>query len=880
MDITGLPKEEVLKNLAASEDGLTREEAARRLREAGYNQIEKITAVSLWRRLLKQFTHYLAILLWIAAALAFISGRLYPGQGMTTLGLAILAVIFINAFFTFIQEYRAEKAMEALKNLLPFNVKAVRDGKEEEISAREVVPGDIVLLAEGDKVPADARLLAAADMRVNNAALTGESAPVERNARPFNGGTTASPNMVFAGTTVSGGEGKAVVFATGMATEFGRIAHLTGTVTAGPSPLQKETTRLTRIVAIIALGMAISFFIIGKAIGLSFFSDFLFAIGILVAIVPEGILPTMTLSLAIASQRMAKRKALLKTLTAVETLSSVSVICTDKTGTLTENRMSVTRMMDYSEGGKGGQPGLLTAAYLCSDAIETEKGLKGTPTEVAIYKAAEDANIKAERKRLAEFRFDPERMRMSTVNEINGKKYVLVKGAPEKIFAVCTKCARGARTEILEDCLREEAHGRYNALMDEGLRVLGFAYREAAENEEIASAPDAEKDLVFLGFIGIEDPPRPEVRGAIRKCRESGVRIIMITGDSSRTALAIAREIGLAGDRIPAYESCDVQKMSDEDLQMALSEDAVILSRMSPEHKLRIVDVLKARGDRVAMTGDGVNDAPALKRADIGIAMGRTGTDVAKEAADMVLMDDNFATIVTAIEMGKTVFNNIRKFTSYMFTKIIPELYPYLAFGLFSVPLPLTVIQIIGVELGTDIFPALALGSEKPIAEVIKTPPRSPRERLMSWGLLARAYLFLGTIEGAACLFGFFFVMHQGGWHWGQGVAPGNPVYLQATTACMCSFIVTQIANLFANRSFKESVFQVGLFANPYIFLGIGLEILSILIIVYTPIGNRIFATRPIPLIDWLVLVPFGVLLLLAEETRKLILRIKTKMRY
>jgi sodium/potassium-transporting ATPase subunit alpha len=441
------------------------------------------------------------------------------------------------------------------------------------------------------------------------------------------------------------------------------------------------------------------------------------------------------------------------------------------------------------------------------------------------------------------------------------------------MFGISSYCIIKDKILNFDETLKDKAVSLFHSMMDEGLRVLAFAYKEVKTDEEITRMDDAEKDMIFLGLIGLEDPPRPEVPDAIKKCREAGIRIIMITGDGSRTALAIAREIGLVKGEPAIVEGGDFLKMSDEQLGMVFSKDEIIFSRMTPKHKLRVVNILKEEGEIVAVTGDGVNDAPALKRADIGIAMGIVGTDVAKEAADMILLDDNFATIVNAIEEGRAIYDNIRKFISYIFSSNIPEIVPYLAYVLLRIPLPLTIMQILAVDLGTDMLPALALGAEKPSPGIMKMPPRNPKERLLTLPLLTRAYLFLGPIEAAAGLFGFFYVLNTGGWQWGQMLASNNVLYLQATTACLTAIIVTQIANVFVCRSSKESVFSLGFFTNRLIFGGIAFEILLQLFIVCHPFGNKIFSTHPISLNTWLILIPFAFLLFSAEELRKFIVR-------
>lgn len=892
MKIQSLPKEDVFKSLLTSEAGLTEEEARGRLHEYGLNEIKEVRKKPLYLKFISQFTHFLAILLWIAAFLSFLSEYHHPGEGMLTLGAAIIAVIFINAVFTFIQEYRAEKALEVLKKLLPFYVKTLRDGREDDIHAEEVVPGDIILLTEGDKVPADARLIESSGLKVNNAPLTGESYPISRSHDPFDGEFFESFNIVFAGTTVVSGSGRAVVFSTGMTTEFGHIAHLTSGVEPGLSPLQKEIIKATRLLATIAAAVGIFFFSMGFLIGRSFWENFIFAIGITVALIPEGMLPTMTLSLAIGSQRMAKRKALIKTLTSVETLGAVTVICTDKTGTLTQNKMAVARIwvnnqvIDTKYASKENAAGILRIAYFCNNARFLDGQYKGDPTEAALFKAARETLGDLHAERIKEIPFDSERKRMTTVHAVfpapalekrspaafslleagGGGVVTFTKGATENVLPLCAYMAINGERVSMNDNLKRKITNGYHALTDMGLRVLSFAYKEI---EGPSPPEDIESDMVFAGLIGIEDPPRPEVPEAIRRCSEAGIKVIMITGDGSRTALAIAREIGLVKGNPVVVEGREFNAMTDDQLRESLSFEDVIFARMTPKHKMRIVSILRDEGEIVAVTGDGVNDAPALKKADIGIAMGISGTDVAKEASDIVLLDDNFATIVNAVEEGRTIYENIKKFITYIFASNIPEAVPYLAYILFRIPLPLTVIQILAVDLGTDMLPALAIGAEKPTPGVMKQPPRKLKERLLDFPLIVRSYLFLGPIEAAACMFGFFYVLYYGGWAWGEMLLPEDLLYLQATTACLTAIVITQIGNVFACRSSRESVFRIGVFSNKLIFWGILIELLLQLFIVYHPSGNRLFGTAPVGLNVWLILIPFSAGLLLAEEMRK-----------
>jgi sodium/potassium-transporting ATPase subunit alpha len=882
MKISNLARDEVLSSLVTSEQGLSEPEALRRFSEFGPNEITEVKKKRFVARFLGQFTHFLAVLLWLAAILSFLSEYLHPGEGMLTLGFAIIVVIVINAVFTFVQEYRAEKALEALRKLLPFQVKVLREGKERDLPAREIVPGDVIVLSEGDKAPADARLIDTAELKVNHAALTGESEPLRRNHEPFPGDLPESPNISFAGTTVMSGSGRGVVYATGMKTEFGRIAHLTSAVEPGMSPLQKEIVKASRVVAVIAAAVGIFFFILGLIIGRGFWDNFIFGIGITVALIPEGMLPTVTLALAMGSQRMAKRKALIKTLTSVETLGSVTVICTDKTGTLTQNRMAVTEVWVDGEL-MGPRPDPVTetsrllfmTAALCNNARSAGNNeYRGDPTETALLRAARECLGDITETRIREIPFDADRKMMTTVCALPDGTRVFSKGAIERIVPLCSHIMVKGERIPLDEAYREDIIHADHVHMDRGLRAMAFATKEIeGPGVEGAASAALEKDLTFLGLIGLQDPPRPEVPEAIGKCREAGIRIIMITGDGTRTALAIGRQIGLVHKTPTFIEGPAFNEMSDRELREKLANEEVLFTRMTPKHKMRVVSVLKDRGEVVAVTGDGVNDAPALRKADIGISMGISGSDVAKEASDMVLLDDNFATIVNAVEEGRTVYENIRKFITYIFASNIPEAVPYLAYILFGIPLPLTILQILAVDLGTDMLPALALGAEKPTPGIMKQLPRKRDKRLLDAPLLSRAYLFLGPIEAAACMFGFFWVLQRGGWTFGMSIPSIDPLYMQATTACLTAIVVTQVANVFACRSTRESLFSIGFFTNRLIFAGIAAELLIQLFIVYHPWGNSVFATMPLSRETWMVLIPFAVFLLAAEECRKLAAR-------
>ncbi|MEN6587453.1 MAG: cation-transporting P-type ATPase [Sulfuricella sp.] len=876
MKIHHLTAEEALASLHSGPDGLAVAEAARRLLEFGPNRVESLPLEPLWLKFLKGFTHFFALILWLAAALAFAAEWSAPGQGMAMLGYAILGVILINGLFSFWQEYRAERALSALLKLLPCQVKVIRGEGVEQVEAVRLVPGDVVLLQEGDNVPADCRVIEAHGLRVNTATVTGESRPKACVSDPSNAEELLhSNNMLLAGTSVVAGEGKAVVFTTGVNTEFGKIAHLTQAPKARLSPLQREIVHLSHIVAGLSIGLGVLFFLAGQAMGLSFWENFLFAIGIIVANVPEGLLPTVTLALAMATQRMARRNALIRHLPSVETLGSATVICTDKTGTLTLNRMEVKQLFtlgvykapqDLREHSPR-YADLLAAARYCHMLKRREDGVwLGDPMEVALVRMAEHVGgAWAELPAVDEVPFDADRKRMSTLHLSAGEQVLYTKGALQTVMPLCTHIETENGVVVLDAEKRESMLCAEQQLAGQGLRVLAFASRRVAPGER---RDQLERGLTLNGLVGLEDPPRAEVAEAVRKCHAAGIKVIIVTGDHPHTAVAIAREIGLCVAPL-VVTGDDMQHLSAAQLQLKLDAPEIIFARLKADQKMRIVVALQKKGHIVAVTGDGVNDAPALKKSDIGIAMGIAGTDVAKEAADMVLLDDNFASIVAAVEEGRAVFDNIRKFLTYILTSNIPEVVPYLAFVLFKIPLPLTVIQILAVDLGTDMLPALGLGAEKPHPGVMHKPPRPRHERLLSGAMLLRAYLFLGMLEAAAALAAFFWVLHGGGWQYGMDLPRHDGLYLQATAATLSAIIVMQVVNVFICRSDRDSVFSRNLLDNRLLLLGVAVEICLILLIDYTPWGNALFGTLPIAREVWLLLIPLALAMLALEELRK-----------
>ncbi len=906
-EVPSLQITQVYAFLKSSPQGLSSEEATRRLKQYGRNELREERGKPLYIKFLANFTHMMAVLLWIGGILAFIAQ-------MPQLGIAVWAVNLINGAFSFWQEFRAEKATEALKKLIPYYTRVMRDGTEQKILAEELVPGDIILLSEGDRISADARLVQEAELRVDQSTLNGESHPTRKIAEAVlrqDLSHIEMPNLVFAGTSVAAGTGKAVVLDTGMNTEFGKIAHLTQSVGEELSPLQKEMIHATKIVSAIAVGVGILFFFLAVTFThVQLIEGFIFAIGMIVAFVPEGMLPLVTLALAMGVQRMAKRHALVKKLSAVETLGCTSVICTDKTGTLTQNEMTISDLwldgqrltvsgVGYAPEGQILRQGqaipiaeelreLLSAAALCNNArLLPPNGdgprwtILGDPTEAALLVAAGKGGIdleteNSERPRIRELPFESRRKRMSTIHQIGRQRVALVKGAPKEVLALCTAIRHNEQAVPLDDALRAEIMEANDDYARNGLRVLAIATRVLPDGFSSYTPEAVEENLTFLGLTAMMDPPRPEVAEAVIRCRHAGIRIVMITGDYGLTAESIARRIGIVhGEKVQIVTGSDLEKMDDAALKAVLAQE-VLFARVAPEHKLRVVGALQDLGKIVAVTGDGVNDAPALKKADIGVAMGITGTDVAKEAADMILTDDNFASIVNAVEEGRGVYSNIKKFLAYIFTSNTPEAVPFILYVMSRtrIPLGLTVMQILSIDLGTDMVPALALGAEPPEPGLMDLPPRNMKEHVINWQLLFRAYFWLGPVQSLAAMAAFYFHYWVNG-YWGQwlDLPAQGPIYMAATAMTLASVVATQIGNLFAQRTERASIAHVPFFNNRLIWIGIAFELLLISAIVYVPFLQQFFDTAAIPLPEWLFLFAWTPSLLIMDELRKFYLR-------
>lgn len=912
-----LPVADVYAALETSPQGLSEAQVQERLARYGRNVLQEVKGKPLIVKFLAQFTHTMALLLWAGGIVGFIAQ-------MPQLGIAIWSVNIINGVFGFWQEYRAEKATEALRKMLPANARVLRNGVESTVPAEELVPGDVVILAEGDRISADGRLVEDAELTVDQSTFSGESHPVRKLSDAVLTDTLKGaelPDLVFAGTNITSGSGKAVVYSTGMDTGFGRIARLTQGLGDDLSPLQREMKVVTSKVTMIAVTVGVIFFAISVTIaGMSWAEAFIFGMGMIVAFVPEGLLPTVTLALAMGVQRMAKRNALIKKLSAVETLGCTTVICTDKTGTLTQNEMTVTDVYvgerelkvtgaGYAPEGQiiaQGRPVtasadadlalLMSAVLLCNDSRllppngeSTRWTILGDPTEAALKVVALKAGLNAAEvaeqcPRVRVLPFDSRRKRMSTIHQvmIDGRpaRVAYVKGAPREVLDLCTSRWVNGRESPLDDEARAKVLAVNDRYARAGLRVLAVAWRQPgrdllASGTAGLTVDSVEKGLTFLGLVAMTDPARPEVAAAVESAHRAGIRIIMITGDYGLTAESIARRIGIVqGQDVRVITGEELNAMSDADLNEAAKSE-VIFARVSPEHKLRVVQWLQSNGHVVAVTGDGVNDAPALKRADIGVVMGIAGTDVAKEAADMILTDDSFATIVHAIEEGRGVYANIKKFATYVFTSNTPEAVPFVLFALSAgrIPIALNVMHILSVDLGTDLLPALALGAEPPEPGLMDQPPRKLSEHIVARRMLIRAYSYLGLVQSAAAMVCFYAMYWLNG-YWGKliDLPDSGSLYLSATSMALAAVVATQIGNLFAQRSERRSAFRVPLRQNRLLWWGIVAEVTLLLMIVYVPFMQRFIGTGPIPAHFWPLILAWTPALLLVDELGKRVL--------
>ncbi|MDI3517974.1 MAG: P-type Ca2+ transporter type [Caldanaerobacter sp.] len=849
--------------------GLTSQEAQKRLLKYGPNVLEEGRRISPIQIFLNQFQDFMVMVLLAATLISALMGELADA-------LTITVIVILNAILGFVQEYKTEKSLEALKKLAAPSAKVLRDGEEKEVEASQIVIDDVILLGAGDKVPADALLIEAHNLEVDESILTGESVPVHKEA-PLNLNRTAveSRNMVYMGTVVTKGKGKAVVTATGMQTEMGKIAGMMKEIEGEETPLQKRLNKLGKVLVVLALFICGVVTVMGIIRGEPIYYMFLSGVSLAVAAIPEGLPAVVTISLAIGVQRMLKRNALIRKLPAVETLGCTNVICTDKTGTLTENKMTVTKVFCDEEvfdvRGKENEElikkknisrsalrKMLEIGALCNNVKVKKESIKigrevleedkyiGDPTEAAIFSFSLKSGISQDFlnkiKRIEEIPFDSERKRMTVIVEIDGERYAYTKGAPDVILELCSFKYVNGKEVPLTPFDKKRVLDVNESFGKEALRVLAFAYKKLPPRSPII-AEFVERDLVFVGLEGMIDPPRKEVYDAVLKCKMAGIKPVMITGDHKVTATAIAKELNILGEGERVITGKDLDKMTDKELEKTCTNVSVY-ARVTPKHKYRIVRALKNRGFTVAMTGDGVNDAPALKEADIGIAMGKGGTEVAKEASSMILLDDNFATIVAAVEEGRIIYDNIRKFIRFLLSCNFGEVLTMFFAALMSLKLPLVPIQILMVNLITDGLPALALGLDPPEKDIMRMKPRDANESVFSRGLGLRIFI-VGVLIGISTVGAYVFALGYAGLE-------------KARTIAFATLVTVEMIHAFECRSERHLIFELGFFTNPYLVLAVLSSFLIFLSTVYIKPLGVIFKTVPLDAYDWLVVVFFS----------------------
>ena len=904
-DWHALSAQDVLERLGSGPEGLRPAEAAARLAKHGPNDLVQLTKVSRLRILLSQFVDALVIILIIAAAISAVLGFLNGNSGELYDAILITIIVVLNALFGYVQEYRAEKSLEALRSLAAPKAHVMRGGEASTIAARELVPGDVVLLSAGDKVPADLRLLESVNLRVNEASLTGESAAVSKRTDPLPANTFLADrrNMAFMGTLVDAGRGKGVVVETGMQTQLGKIAGMVQQVEKTETPLQRQLARLGKQLGLMILGISAVVFVVGYLEDPNKLEElFLTAVSLAVAAIPEGLPAVVTISLALGVQRMVRRNALVRKLSAVEALGAATVICSDKTGTLTKGEMNVRVLFagekEYEVEGEGFDPrgearhqgtrvslshdpdlvGTLRCAMLCNDASVRTKdsgyAWDGDATEVALVVAGMRAGLRKEAleremPRVAEIAFSSERKMMSTVHAApdTGRRIVYMKGAPERVLAACDRILVGGQVRPLDEYTRKQILFRNQEMATRALRVLALATKELPSGAEVTEA-SLENGLVFLGLAGMMDAPRRDAIEAIRRAKRAGIRVVMITGDHKLTAMAVAREMGILEKGDLALSGDELDGLPDKALRDQV-ETISVYARVSPEHKMRIVDAWRAKGHVVAMTGDGVNDAPALKRSDLGIAMGITGTDVAKESADMVLTDDNFASIIAAVEEGRGIYENIRKFVAYLLSANAGEvLIMFLATLILARPeyLPFFApVQLLWINLVTDGLPALALGVDPFPKDVMDRPPRDPKENVLS-----RDVLFFIVIIAAILTVGTLgvFVLEL-------GEHPGDIV--RARSVAFTTIVFFELFLVFSIRHPRQTLWEIGILSNKNLLIAVAISAALQIMVIQVPIFEPAFDTKALDLLDWVQTFAVGFTAFLFVEMTKVVRRFVQK---
>ncbi|MDD3487581.1 MAG: cation-transporting P-type ATPase [Candidatus Moranbacteria bacterium] len=919
--IYNLTPDEALKRMATGPQGLSGEEAKERLKKYGPNKIEKKRDFR-WLKLLgNQFND---ALVWILLAAALLS--LFFGEVRDLI--IILTIVSINALFGFFQEWKAERILDHIQKLTSDKVSVFRGGQKIEVDSREVVPGDVIFAASGDSIPADGHILEDFNFHTNTFVFTGESRPERKKARAIKESKVAIAdidNMVFSGELVVRGEAKVVVTGTGMGTELGKIADLAAEVKDDLTPLQKKMRVLGKDVTILAVFVAIAVMIAGSFYKLSLYQNFLFALAVAVAVVPEGLPAALSVALSLGMRRLLKVGVLAKKLIAVETLGSVDIICTDKTGTITKNELTVTKIiLDEKElqvSGSGYEPKgnfyigeqkidpqkvenldmLMKIAALCNDASlvrgKSKYKIVGDPTEGALIVAARKYNPHAKyfekrEKKVGENPFESDRMRMSVIYEKPDEKdeklsgvFSYVKGSPDVLLGLSSQKLTEKGIVPFSDEEKKRVKEKYDEMSSEALRVLAFAYRPLKNNDSKNISTDvAERDLIWVGMMAMIDPPRQDVAKAIAECRHSGIKVIMITGDYEVTAEAIAGQAGLINPNIQyaifnkttnpksqndfVINGKNLNNISDRELVGRIKEGVSVFARITPEQKLRIAGVLKKSGAVIAMTGDGVNDAPALKKADIGVAMGVIGTDVSKEASDMILLDDDFSSIVAGIKEGRTIYQNIRKFIYYVLSSNASEFLTVIFGSLLAIPSPVTAVQILAVDLGTDVLPSLSLGLEPAEPGIMKQKPLNSRERLMgSFGFWRLVYV--GVIMASGAIIAFVWSMKRGGWNFGEGIDFDSALYIKSTSVTYAVLSMTQMANLLQARSETLSVFTIGFFRNRYVIGAILISVGMLMTFLHVPFFREYLHMSPIDAKDWLVVIGTTLAVFVFEEARK-----------
>ena len=858
--------------------GLTNEEAQKRSEKYGSNRLEGGKEKSIFQMMLEQLKDFLVIILIIAAVISIVLGEALEG-------IIILAIVVLNTILGVYQENKASNALKALKEMASPHAKVLRNGQIVEVASSDVVPGDITILEAGDYIPADLRLIETVNLKIDEAALTGESVPVEKDANvvlPMDAGLGDRINSAYMGTVITYGRGKGLITDIGMQTQMGNIADMLNETPDESTPLQKKLDRLGKLLGIVCLAICGIIFLLGLWHGMELFDIFMTSVSLAVAAIPEGLTVVVTVVLAMGMQKMVKCNAIIKRLSAVETLGSTTVICSDKTGTLTQNKMTIQKLYDaekeYLVSGSGYSPKgevtdmdgkkasdsvtkLIEGGLLCNDSIYNpeEETIIGDPTEGAMVVLAHKCNMEKnewEKKypRIQEIPFDSDRKLMSTFHDINGELVMYTKGAPDELLKRCTHVEIAGEVQELSKGKRDEILAKNTEFAESALRVIGVAYRLV---KKVDTSLEAENDLIFVGLLGMIDPPREEAKEAIDICKAAGIQVKMITGDHKITASAIGNQLGIVTEG--TVEGREISDMTEEQLCECVKHTSVF-ARVSPEHKVRLVDAVRANGNIAAMTGDGVNDAPSLKHADIGVAMGITGTDVSKEAADMILTDDNFASIVKAVAEGRTIYSNIRKVVGFLLSCNIGEILVILFAMLSNLPVPLVAIQLLSINLITDAFPAFALGMEKEEPGVMQKHPRDPAEPIvdkkMSIAVIIQSVaLALGTL--ASFIYGYYV-------HDSLDVA---------RSACFFTLVLGELLRAYSARSESRSIFKMRIFENGYLNKCVLVSILFMLACIYVPVLNPVFSTVPLNFDEMLMALVFAFLPMLGGETAKLILK-------